>query len=151
MALGFHDRAQWAQTDGRESSATESTSLGSSRVLSVELPPEPTSAGRARVLARERLGAVCTPDVLDTIVLLVTELVTNAVLHAGTPLHLTIETTTEHVRLCVADSSRQIPEANGYDSDAVSGRGLSLVERLASTWGVDQTPSGKIVWCEIPI
>ena len=120
-------------------------------MVSVELPPEPTSAARARALARERLGPVCTPDALDTIALLVTELVTNAVLHARTPLHLTIETTSEHVRLCVADSSRQIPEANGYDSDAVSGRGLALVERLASAWGVDQTPSGKIVWCEIPI
>jgi two-component sensor histidine kinase len=120
-------------------------------VLSVELPPEPTSAGRARALARERLGVVCSPEALDTIALLVTELVTNAVLHAQTPLHLTIETTTEHVRLCVADSSLEIPEANPYEPDAVSGRGLSLVERLASAWGVDQTPSGKIVWCEIPI
>jgi hypothetical protein len=36
-----------------------------------------------------------------------------------------------------------------YDSDAVTGRGLALVEQLASSWGVDATPAGKVVWCEV--
>ncbi len=118
---------------------------------SVELPPEPESATRARRLAREQLESLCRPDALETVALLVTELVTNAILHARTPLHLEIEANEDHVRLCVQDSSDRQPERRTYASDAVTGRGLALVEHLASSWGVDVTPSGKVVWCEIAL
>ena len=80
-----------------------------------------------------------------------TELVTNAILHAQTPLQLQIETTDDLVRLRVEDSSARRPERRSYATDAVTGRGLALVDRLASSWGVDTTPSGKVVWCEIPL
>lgn len=90
-------------------------------------------------------------DALDTVALLVTELVTNAILHARTPLLLQIETRPHHVRLCVEDASDQQPELRSYASDAVTGRGLALVEALASSWGVESTSSGKVVWCEIPL
>lgn len=117
---------------------------------SVELPPEPSSATQARRLAREQLASICSPDALDIVALLVTELVTNAILHARTPLHLHIETRPGHVRLCVEDTSDRQPQLRSYDADAVTGRGLALVETLASSWGVDSTPSGKVVWCDIP-
>ena len=120
-------------------------------MLSVELPPEPASASRARQLARERLRVVCSPEALDTVALLVTELVTNAILHARTPLQLLIETRPHHVRVCVEDASPQAPELRHYATDAVTGRGLALVEHLATSWGVDRTPTGKAVWCEIAI
>jgi anti-sigma regulatory factor (Ser/Thr protein kinase) len=120
-------------------------------VLSVELPPEPASATRARQLARERLRVVCSPEALETVALLVTELVTNAILHAGTALQLVIEIRTHHIRVCVEDSSPRAPEVRHYDTDAVTGRGLALVEQLATSWGVDNTPTGKAVWCEIAI
>ena len=120
-------------------------------MLSVELPPEPASASRARQLARERLRVVCTPDVLDTVALLVTELVTNAILHARTPLQLEIEVHPDRVRLCVEDASLQQPELHHYDTDAVTGRGLALLEQLATSWGVEARPSGKVVWCEIAL
>jgi anti-sigma regulatory factor (Ser/Thr protein kinase) len=118
-------------------------------VLSVELPPEPASATRARRLARDQLAVACTPDVLDTVSVLVTELVTNAILHARTPLRLVVESHPDHVRLCVEDASPQRPEVHRYGTDAVTGRGLALVEQLASSWGVEGTPTGKIVWCTI--
>ena len=57
-------------------------------MLSVDLPPEPSSATRARALARERLEESCSSDTLDTVALLVTELVTNAILHA---LHIALQ------------------------------------------------------------
>jgi anti-sigma regulatory factor (Ser/Thr protein kinase) len=120
-------------------------------VLSVDLPPEPASATRARTLARTRLEAACSDDALETVALLVTELVTNAILHAGTPLQLTLEARPHHVRICVEDGSTAEPIPRHYGSDAVTGRGLALVEQLASSWGVDVTPSGKVVWCEVPI
>ena len=120
-------------------------------MLSVDLPPEPSSATRARRLAREQLEASYPSDTLDTIALLVTELVTNAILHARTPLQLTLESNPDRVRICVEDESNEQPAVRRYESDAVTGRGLALVEQLASSWGVDTTPSGKVVWCEVPV
>jgi anti-sigma regulatory factor (Ser/Thr protein kinase) len=120
-------------------------------VLSVDLPPEPSSATRARVLAREQLGSAYPNDTLDTVALLVTELVTNAILHARTPLHLTLEPHDGRVRISVEDESQQQPALQRYESDAVTGRGLALVEQLASSWGVNATPRGKAVWCEVAV
>jgi anti-sigma regulatory factor (Ser/Thr protein kinase) len=120
-------------------------------VLSVGLPPEPSSATRARALARERLGDSCSDDTIATVALLVTELVTNAILHARTPLHLTVETRRGVVRISVDDESNDQPALRHYQSDAVTGRGLALVEQLASSWGVETTASGKSVWCEVPL
>jgi len=119
-------------------------------VWSVELPPKPASATQARRLAREQLASIVPPDALDTVALLVTELVTNAILHARTPLQLQIETRPNHVRIGVEDASDRQPELRSHPSDAVTGRGLALVEALASSWGVESTSSGKVVWCEIP-
>jgi anti-sigma regulatory factor (Ser/Thr protein kinase) len=117
-------------------------------VVSVDLPPEPSSATRARQLAREHVAA-CPPDVIDTVALLVTELVTNAVLHARTELRLVVETEPGIVRLRVDDRSPGTPVVRHYDTDDVTGRGLALVETLATDWGVEPGPDGKSVWCEI--
>jgi anti-sigma regulatory factor (Ser/Thr protein kinase) len=88
---------------------------------------------------------------METVALLVTELVTNAILHARTPLLLTLESHPGYVRICVDDQSDDRPTRRDYDSDAVTGRGLALVEQLATSWGVDTTPSGKSVWCEVAV
>jgi anti-sigma regulatory factor (Ser/Thr protein kinase) len=120
-------------------------------VLSVGLPPEPASATRARTLARERFGTACSDDTLETIALLVTELVTNAILHARTPLLLTVEPRPGYVRISVEDESNDQPTVRRYESDAVTGRGLALVEQLASSWGVEKTATGKAVWCEVAL
>jgi anti-sigma regulatory factor (Ser/Thr protein kinase) len=118
--------------------------------LTVDLPPDPSSATRARALAREQLGPSCSDDMIDTVALLVTELVTNAILHARTPLQLTLESHPGHVRICVEDASSERPAVQSYEPDAVTGRGLALVQQLSSSWGVDVTPAGKVVWCEVP-
>lgn len=120
-------------------------------MLSVDLPAEPSSATRARTLTRERLEPTCSADTIETVALLVTELVTNAILHARTPLLLTLETRPGHLRICVADRSNELPSPRHHQSDAITGRGLALVEQLSSAWGVDTTPSGKLVWCEVPV
>jgi anti-sigma regulatory factor (Ser/Thr protein kinase) len=125
--------------------------FGALGVLSVDLPPEPASATRARVLTRECLQASCSFDTLDTVSLLVTELVTNVILHARTPMQLTVESSSEHVRICVEDTSTDRPEPQRNGDGALAGRGLVLVERLASSWGVEATPLGKVVWCEVPV
>jgi anti-sigma regulatory factor (Ser/Thr protein kinase) len=119
-------------------------------VVSVDLPPEPSSATRARRLAREFVSE-CPPDVIDVVALLVTELVTNAVLHARTQLHLTVQAEPGVVRLTVEDRSLGTPVVRNYDTDDVTGRGLALVDMFATRWGVDARPDGKSVWCEIDI
>ena len=78
-------------------------------VLTVELPPEPASATRARSFAREELAASVPDDTLDTVALLVTELVTNAILHARTPLQLILDPGPDVVRICVEDHSPTPP------------------------------------------
>lgn len=117
-------------------------------MVSVDLPPEPSSATRARRIAREHV-AQCPPDVIDTVALLVTELVANAVLHARSDLHLLVETEPGIVRLRVDDHSPGSPIVRHYGPDEVTGRGLALVELLATSWGTEPTPDGKSVWCEI--
>jgi len=119
-------------------------------VISVELPAELTSATRARELIREKLGGACSREVTETAALLATELVTNAVLHARTPFRLGVDATPEVVRIWVEDTSAATPTLRSYEpGEATTGRGLVLVEALATAWGVDPTPAGKRVWCEV--
>jgi anti-sigma regulatory factor (Ser/Thr protein kinase) len=101
-------------------------------------------------LAREQVTA-CPQELVDTVALLVTELVTNAVLHARTALVLHIDVHDGVVRLSVSDRSHDVPVLKHYDTDDVTGRGLALVEMLAANWGVDEEPDGKSVWCEVAI
>jgi anti-sigma regulatory factor (Ser/Thr protein kinase) len=119
---------------------------------SVMLPPEPASASRAREFVRGQLGRECDGDVLEIVALLATELVTNAVLHARTPLRLTVDVVAPVVRVAVEDTATATPVVRRYEpSEATTGRGLALVEALARSWGIESTADGKQVWCEIEL
>jgi anti-sigma regulatory factor (Ser/Thr protein kinase) len=117
-------------------------------VVTLDLPPEPRSATRARTLAREYLGG-CPPEAVEIAALLVTELVTNAVLHARTPIVVVVDRSPGRVYLAVSDGSDAQPIARDYGIDAATGRGIALVEELSTRWGVERSPSGKQVWCEL--
>lgn len=83
----------------------------------------------------------------DTAVLLVSELVTNAVVHAETPIRLTLRYEGPLVKIEVHDDSDRMPIAREVEADATSGRGLKLVEAFADEWGVRPIPGdGKVVW-----
>ena len=87
---------------------------------------------------------------LDEAVLLTSELMSNAVLHARTDVRLTIRSHEDGtVRIEVADENPRVPISVAPPEDAQSGRGLWLVETLSSAWGVDRVPSGKTVWFEL--
>ena len=81
--------------------------------------------------------------------LVVTELVTNAVLHARTPMCVAIELRGDGLRLSVADQNPHQPALRTYDNDATTGRGLHLIDVLADRWGLEERPGGKAVWCEL--
>jgi anti-sigma regulatory factor (Ser/Thr protein kinase) len=87
---------------------------------------------------------------IDTARLLVTEIVTNAVLHALTPMTLSVEVSADVVRIEVGDGSELPPQLRAFSPIAAAGRGLRLLESLAVRWGVRPEPSGgKVVWFEV--
>ena len=83
--------------------------------------------------------------------LLTSELVTNAVLHAATPMCITLHTLPDRIRIDVADGNPAFPSIKEYGKDAATGRGLTLFNTLASNWGVQAVDGGKIVWFELPV
>jgi anti-sigma regulatory factor (Ser/Thr protein kinase) len=86
---------------------------------------------------------------LENAQLLVTELATNAVVHARSPFSVVARADASGVRLSVRDASRVRPTLRGDFPTATSGRGLRLVAALSANWGVDVTADGKTVWAEL--
>jgi signal transduction histidine kinase len=110
------------------------------------LEPVPASAGEARRLVRAALAEVGESAVVDAAELAVSELVTNAVLHAATPLELSIEVTAAAVTVQVRDDHPRLPVQRDSSSSATTGRGLAIVAALAHAHGVDVHDPGKAVW-----
>jgi anti-sigma regulatory factor (Ser/Thr protein kinase) len=90
-------------------------------------------------------------EVTGCAALLTSELVTNAVLHAATPLCVTLHILPDRIRVDVADGNPSFPSIKEYGTDAATGRGLTLFNTLASNWGVQAVEDGKIVWFELPV
>jgi anti-sigma regulatory factor (Ser/Thr protein kinase) len=116
---------------------------------STHLPPDPTSAGAARRFVTTALQDLGEAELVELAELLVSELVTNAVLHAGTAITLEVRKTGDGVRVGVIDASRRGLRQRDYSEVATTGRGLTLVEALASSWGAEPSASGKTVWFEL--
>lgn len=118
----------------------------------LRLPPEPGSAAGARSFLAGRLRAAgITGSTADVGLLLVSELATNALRHAGTELEVTVTATDSGVRVAVGDADPARPPGprTAVRPDAEGGRGLAIVDRLADRWGVDTGPAGKAVWFEL--
>lgn len=113
---------------------------------SVRLEPVPASAGAARRLVREALSEVGESATVYAAELAVSELVTNAILHAATPVELTIEVTESAVTIRVRDWHPRLPAQRHWGDTATTGRGLRLVASLSDEFGVDVEPHGKAVW-----
>jgi KaiC/GvpD/RAD55 family RecA-like ATPase len=87
----------------------------------------------------------------DAVQLVVSELATNAVLHAGTPFSVSVSSDGLVMRISVSDWSTQRPVMRDGSPTALSGRGLRLVAAVSSRWGVEKDPDGKTVWAELPL
>ena len=84
--------------------------------------------------------------------LLVSELATNAVLHARSEFTVSVDAERGRVRVEVSDRNSRLPQMAVVPSDAYSGRGLMLVQALASAWGVESfTDDGKTIWFEVDL
>ena len=124
--------------------------MASERLSAVwTLPARDESVGEARRLVAGLLGSL-TSERLDTVLLLTSELVTNAVHHGSGPLTLHLSGGTRGLQVEVDDSGPDQPEVLDQDLLAGGGRGLHLVEALSTRWGVDRHALGKTVWFRVP-
>ncbi|MGH9126540.1 MAG: ATP-binding protein, partial [Acidimicrobiales bacterium] len=117
-----------------------------------QLACHPASAGLARRFARR----LAPPETASTVELLVSELVTNAVVHARSDLVLSVISSSSGIRVEVRDASPSppMPRATGSEDAELSqlgdhGRGLQLVAALATQWGTRPHGTGKSVWFEV--
>ena len=115
-------------------------------VGSVRLPPEAASAGVARRFVEQAIGEIVRPASLDVVVLLTSELVTNAIVHAGTPVEVLVRDLQGWIQVEVFDSGQQVPVVVDGVLMSKSGRGLPIVAALSEAWGVHPGRDGKAVW-----
>ncbi|HVM26626.1 MAG TPA: ATP-binding protein [Mycobacteriales bacterium] len=117
------------------------------------LPMELTAAAAARRFAQQSGCTAHALELLDDALLLISELVTNSVRHGGPPIVLAIECDGEGLHVRVRDGAPNPPVPRTSGPDAEGGRGLTLVELLSDTWGVepvaDEHGPGKEVWFEL--
>lgn len=115
----------------------------------LRLAARPESAGEARRAVALVLGESRLEELLDTTLLLTSEVVTNAVVHARTELEMIVVVDPPRVRVEVFDDDERCPEMREATDQDASGRGLMLVEMLAAAWGVRPRQRGKCVWFEV--
>jgi anti-sigma regulatory factor (Ser/Thr protein kinase) len=118
----------------------------------ITLSPTAVSATAARRFIEARSADWSLPEpVSQQLVLIGSELVTNALLHARTMLTLTLELRRDRVRISVSDASQAAATLRHYRPDALTGRGLGVVAALSHRWGVNAVRDGKVVWAELEL
>jgi serine phosphatase RsbU (regulator of sigma subunit)/anti-sigma regulatory factor (Ser/Thr protein kinase) len=105
---------------------------------------------RARAVAADALRRWGLEKAEDSVLLLVSELVTNALVHAGSSAHLALLQLSDAVRIEVSDRSPSEPRPRIASTEAVGGRGMLLVDALSSRWGTMERRDGKTVWAQVP-
>jgi anti-sigma regulatory factor (Ser/Thr protein kinase) len=116
----------------------------------MSLPPEPRSVPAARHFTTEALRTLGAADVIDEAELLVSELAANVVVHAHTPMRVSVLERAGHVRIEVRDDDPTLPQRRSPDAMSLGGRGVMLVDIMASAWGINGNHCGKTVWFELP-
>ena len=113
------------------------------------LPPHPSSVGTARRMVREELERSGRVELCDTAELLVSEVVTNALVHAGTPIEVHARVLAAGLRVEISDGSPVVPAMRHHSSMAGTGRGLRLLQAMVESWGTELRAWGKTVWFEL--
>lgn len=112
---------------------------------SLELQPEPWSVRAARAWVRDQVPPLGEDQAL-ALELLTSELVTNAVLHAGTRLTVGVAPLVDGVLVTVADRNEDPPQMQPFSESRTSGRGMMLLSGMSRRWGVTRDDDGKTVW-----
>ena len=118
--------------------------------LDIAIAARPESVAQARRAAREFLRRAGREDLTDDAAIVVSELVTNAVLHAPGPIRLDLRWRAALLHIEVHDTSQEHPFAGEMPSVfETDGRGLIIVQALARDWGSQFTPQGKVTWAQL--
>jgi anti-sigma regulatory factor (Ser/Thr protein kinase) len=121
--------------------------LDSDQIATWDLPADPVIVADARRKVAARLTGWGLDDMVFATELVVSELVTNAIRHAGSPIQLRL--IRDQALICeVSDGSSTAPHLRRTCDLDESGRGLFLVSQLTQRWGTRQTPHGKTIWAE---
>lgn len=112
--------------------------------------PIGSAAAPARLFVFETLVAWEEHDLLGDATLITSELVTNAICHAGSAFRVAVRRDESSVRIAVHDISSVPPARREPSRDSPGGRGLKIVDQLSMRWGTETHPQGKTVWAEIP-
>ncbi|MBY8343260.1 MULTISPECIES: ATP-binding protein [Streptomyces] len=146
--------ARWSPAVEDEQALKALELFGNPTEAEVPLPSRPESAATARrltqVVVLRQWGL--TPKMTEDAVLLVSELVGNAVRHTGArTFGLRMRRRRGWLRIEVRDPSRGLPCLMPVQDMDISGRGLFLVDKLSDRWGVDLLPRGKTTWFEMRV
>jgi anti-sigma regulatory factor (Ser/Thr protein kinase) len=124
------------------------------RSLELALSPEPGSVARARRFLTDALRRWSVPEETESVArLALSELVTNAVVHASTDLVVRVRPEPDAIWVGVSDQDRAMPVLRDPGTGATGGRGLTIVAAVARQWGVDRRFSrrGKTVWFTVAL
>jgi anti-anti-sigma regulatory factor len=117
-----------------------------------QIEPDRDAPAMARLAVREFCAEQSLGGDGDAAQLVASELVTNAVIHAGTTMEFTLRYVSPLLHIAVCDGSGQVPRIHSIvDENAESGRGLLLVDALATAWGSLVPDSGKVVWATVRV
>ena len=120
------------------------------RPAHLDLEQHPAAVRRARRFVHDQCHAAgVNDDTSDTAVLLTSEIVTNAFLHGRSAARVTLMTTGDRLRVEVGDDNSRLPQVAEPEREALNGRGLAIVDTLATSWGAAQHAEGKVVWFEL--
>lgn len=112
-------------------------------------PSEGLSASAARRFVASTLDDWGLERLEETACLLVSELVSNVVLHADTDLDVHLRRSDGRVRIEVHDRNPQLPQRKFYSPTSTTGRGMVFIAELSQGWGAEPTAGGKMVWFEL--
>lgn len=131
----------------RRGAARSETSPDELSTIFPSVAPSAASARRFVAAALRRWG--CSDDFIELVLLLTSELVTNAYRHAGTETRVSVRLDDDCTRVEVRDVGRGKPELRPLDTDRVDGRGLQIVDALSDRWGYHSNAGGTAVWFEL--
>ncbi|MFL6106615.1 MAG: response regulator [Marmoricola sp.] len=115
----------------------------------LEIPPERAAIREARRMTLGLLQRWGLTQLYDSAALIVTELVTNAIEHAGTSCAVSMTRSQHGVRIEVRDHGPGTPAPQAVDEDSERGRGLRIISVLSTAWGIENEGSSKTVWAEL--
>ena len=115
-------------------------------------PHDPTTPRAARRFMDEILDRWACRPAVDTLHLVLSEVVSNAVVHGRSAPEIAVRLLDGFLRVEVADQSEAMPEARAADDSATSGRGIGIIGSQTARWGVEpRAGGGKVVWFDVPV